>query len=180
MGIDGFESMFDLGVVGNNMNSMKLHCVLSRLLTVLKSYNGLIVLLCNISDVSSIVVQPNFMHFVYLFIKFSTPSYKERMLLWKALMPQKAPVASDVNFASLAKNYDFCSGHIQHVVSKALSLVAYKIISRKKVLSEQQRSDDSKQIIALSHNDLVAAADAEVIKMKGGNISFDTMSKMFM
>ncbi len=52
-------------------------------------------------------------------IEFPMPDAEERVCLWRALIPDEAAVAADVDFEVLAERYELSGGHIRNVVLRA-------------------------------------------------------------
>jgi ATP-dependent 26S proteasome regulatory subunit len=74
-------------------------------------------------------------------VEFKEPDRELRLKLWQVLCPPKLPLAKDVDFKKLAKDYEFTGGEIKKAIIRAATKRAVKL--------EQER--------ALSMNDFVSA-----------------------
>ena len=52
-------------------------------------------------------------------VSFEEPSEAERLAIWQVLCPTEAPLASDVDFAELARKYDLTGGMIKNALLRA-------------------------------------------------------------
>ena len=59
-------------------------------------------------------------------IEFPFPDAHHRERIWRTLIPPNAPVADDVNFGFLARQFDVAGGSIRNVVLAAAFLAAEK------------------------------------------------------
>ena len=58
---------------------------------------------CLVVWLSGCRLHPDFMRRVKFLVDFPSPSLKQRVELWRQLMPTKAPLSDDVNFTKLAE-----------------------------------------------------------------------------
>jgi hypothetical protein len=57
-------------------------------------------------------------------VRFPVPDIDERERLWRAMLPAKAPVEDDIDFAALARKYVMSGGYIRNAVLRAAFLAA--------------------------------------------------------
>ncbi|MDX9724701.1 MAG: ATP-binding protein, partial [Myxococcota bacterium] len=55
-------------------------------------------------------------------VAFPEPDVKHRFRLWRMLMPADVPLAEDVDFRTLAEDYELSGGHIKEIVLRAAAL----------------------------------------------------------
>jgi len=75
-------------------------------------------------------------------LHFPYPDADTRELLWQRMIPSETPVATDIDFAALARRFDLSGGFIRNVVLRAAYLAAHRGVP-----------------VAMSH--LLVAAEAE-------------------
>src|SRR5262249_20268609 len=61
------------------------------------------------------------MHFV---VEFPFPDEEYRYHIWKGIFPPQAPLAADVDFATLARSFKLSGGNIKNIVLAAAFLAA--------------------------------------------------------
>jgi AAA+ superfamily predicted ATPase len=59
-------------------------------------------------------------------LKFDIPESEERAKIWRKLIPEKAPIASDVNFEELGRRFELTGGEIKNAVLNAVQECAYR------------------------------------------------------
>jgi SpoVK/Ycf46/Vps4 family AAA+-type ATPase len=91
-------------------------------------------------------------------LEFPVPDRALREALWKKLVPEKTPLAADVDMAALAARFELTGGHIKTAVFKAAARAAL-------------RPEDSRHI---AMRDLVEAAEEEAAQGKPGALGFRT------
>jgi hypothetical protein len=78
------------------------------LLQRLESYEGVAILATNLSR----NIDPAFSRRLHSVIDFPLPDPPLRERLWRAALPESAPLADDIDFGFLARQYDFAGGDI--------------------------------------------------------------------
>lgn len=63
---------------------------------------------------------------ILLKLNFNAPKAPERAKIWRALIPNKAPLANDVNFNKLGDEFELTGGEIKNVVMKAIIESEYR------------------------------------------------------
>lgn len=88
------------------------------LLQRLEAFTGISILTTN----NEAALDDAFRRRIAVHIKFPMPDEDERARLWRAMLPAKAQVASDVNFRALARDFEMSGGHIKNAVLRAAYL----------------------------------------------------------
>ncbi len=114
------------------------------LLSSLEKYKGVVVFTTNRLG----HMDPAFERRVSAKIEFPFPRQDVREKIWKRMIPKKAPLAEDVNFASLAK-IPIAGGNIKNVVLNAARMAAHKKMKE------------------INHECFIEALTKEVESMKG-------------
>jgi SpoVK/Ycf46/Vps4 family AAA+-type ATPase len=90
--------------------------VISVLLQELEWYNGVVIFATNLAA----NFDPAFERRIRTHVLFEMPGEAERDKIWRVqLHPGRTPIASDVDFSSLARRYDVSGGDIRNAVLKA-------------------------------------------------------------
>lgn len=76
-------------------------------------------------------------------VEFSFPTATERVQIWKRLIPEKAPIAKDVDFAKLAE-FPIAGGNIKNAVLNAARSAAYE---KRTEITEKDFEDATKHEI---------------------------------
>lgn len=71
-------------------------------------------------------------------LEFGMPTFEQRVLIWKRMFPEKAPLEKDVNWLKLAK-VEIAGGYIKNTVLRAARMAAI------------QKLPDSKKTITMDH-----------------------------
>jgi len=69
-------------------------------------------------------IDPAFQRRLSLHLRFDVPDCDERALRWRAMLPQAAPVAPNVDFAGLARHFEMTGGYIRNAALRAAFLAA--------------------------------------------------------
>jgi SpoVK/Ycf46/Vps4 family AAA+-type ATPase len=90
--------------------------VVSVLLQELESYNGVVIFATNLAA----NFDPAFERRIRTHVLFEMPGEAERAQIWRVqLHPARTPLASDVDFQALAREYEVSGGDIRNAVLKA-------------------------------------------------------------
>ncbi|MBI1822204.1 MAG: ATP-binding protein [Nitrospirae bacterium] len=81
----------------------------------LEQFDGILIATTNLVDNMDSAFSRRF-HYK---IEFSRPGLEERVKLWKALIPEKTPLAGDVDLSILAKRFDLSGGQLTLVIRNA-------------------------------------------------------------
>jgi SpoVK/Ycf46/Vps4 family AAA+-type ATPase len=90
------------------------------LLQKMEEYEGIVILATNFRKNMDEAFTRR-MHFI---IEFAFPDAPNRERIWKTLIPLDAPLADDVNFAFLARQFELAGGNIRNVALAAAFLAA--------------------------------------------------------
>ena len=88
---------------------------INSLLTEIEKYDGVLILATNRPDAFDQAFERRICYRVTL----PEPDEEARESIWRSLIPSDAPVADGVDFAALAREYDFTGGTIRNVVLRA-------------------------------------------------------------
>lgn len=118
---DEADSMFGKRTDVKSSNDRYANLETNYLLQRLETYTGV----CLLTSNHAANIDAAFMRRLAMHIRFDLPDDHERGLLWKAMLPARAPVASDVNFAHLATRYEMSGGYIRNAALRA-AFMAYE------------------------------------------------------
>jgi hypothetical protein len=90
------------------------------LLQKIEQFSGLAVLGTNISR----NIDAAFVRRMQHIVEFPFPDAEHRERIWRGMFPREAPVAGDVDFTFLARQFDLSGGNIRNVVTAAAFLAA--------------------------------------------------------
>jgi len=85
------------------------------LLQRVESYEGCVILATNFSR----NIDEAFARRIHHTLEFPLPDIEQRERIWRGMLPPAAPVASDVDFAFLARQFDLSGGNIRNIVVAA-------------------------------------------------------------
>ncbi|DBB01935.1 hypothetical protein WJX77_010097 [Trebouxia sp. C0004] len=114
----------------------------------LETHIGIVVLITNKPD----AIDSAFQRRIRFSMTFPMPDAPLRAKLWRASVPEQAPVASDVDWESLGKGYQLAGGSIKQAVVRAATQAALRI-------------EDGAAMIKME--DLKAEAQEEIKKGEG-------------
>ena len=92
----------------------------SYLLQRLESYDGLVILATNFER----NIDDAFLRRIHVRVEFALPDEAERKAIWEHNLPTAAPLATDVDLAFLADQFDLSGGSIRNVTLQAAFLAA--------------------------------------------------------
>jgi len=170
--IDGFEHIMDDTTAGGGESGWRLHLLLSRLLGVLHTFPGCVVLLCHMDSPQNISLQRDFATQLFCFLRFLTPPPDVRAKLWERLMPSRAPISKDVSYVELGRRFELNPGSIRAAVARAAAEAAMRDTNPAATAATKETLG-----AVIHQKDLMRAGDEEVAKLRGGN--FDLVSKLF-
>ncbi|MCX7994254.1 MAG: ATP-binding protein [candidate division WOR-3 bacterium] len=88
----------------------------------LERFDGVVILTTN----REVVIDEAFDRRIILKLKFEMPSPEERAKIWRKLIPEKVPLASDVDFERLGRYYELSGGEIKNAILNAVMECAYQ------------------------------------------------------
>src|SRR5205823_12326975 len=80
------------------------------LLQQLERYEGMVILATNLET----SIDPAFKRRIHYHIVVPFPDAPSRERIWRTIMPARAPLAGDVDYAKLGKTFDLSGGHIKN------------------------------------------------------------------
>lgn len=90
------------------------------LLQKIEEYEGIVILATNFRK----NIDDAFTRRMHFIIEFPFPDTESRERIWRGLIPAAAPLSSDVNFAFLARQFEFSGGNIRNIALSAAFLAA--------------------------------------------------------
>ena len=108
------DSVFSNAVIGSGNSSNNASLIV--MMHAITRYKGMVIFIAeNIESLS-----PSFLHFIEKRVEFKMPNESVRKTMWERLIPEKTPVASDVDYAALAKAFpSFTGGNIASAIVRA-------------------------------------------------------------
>lgn len=157
--LDGFEGVLeDVQSVGD---AWKLQMVLARLIDKLQSFAGAVILLAHLDNPTGLSLQRELASKLFGVMKMVVPPHDARAKLWRRLLPERVPLASDVDFEALGRKFELHPSNIAAAAVRAAAEAA-------------MREEDSRVV---RQSDLVAAGHEESNRMKGTHEEF--MERLF-
>jgi SpoVK/Ycf46/Vps4 family AAA+-type ATPase len=65
-----------------------------------------------------------FLRRMQIVVEFPVPSWEDRLRIWKQSFPREAPLATDVDFTFLARQFELAGGHITNIALWAALLAS--------------------------------------------------------
>jgi AAA+ superfamily predicted ATPase len=90
------------------------------LLQRLESFAGI----CLLTSNHEANIDPAFQRRLSVHVRFELPDVRERAKLWRAMLPDAAPLEGDVDFAGLARRFAMSGGYIRNAALRAAFLAA--------------------------------------------------------
>lgn len=137
----------------------------NQLLSSLESFEGIVIFTTNRLG----VLDEAFNRRLSLKLEFDLPSHAERVKIWQRMMPQKAPLADDINWEALAE-VELSGGYIKNVVLRAARMAAAEDLKNKDKKITMQHlvdalTDEVDSVIEFDN----ARANNHTPKLAGGN-----------
>ncbi|PRP75013.1 hypothetical protein PROFUN_07406 [Planoprotostelium fungivorum] len=83
----------------------------------MEHYKGIVILSSNLIS----EIDPAFFRRIKFVIEFVIPGAKERVTLWRKLIPSECPVEEELNLEALARRHEFTGGQIKMAIIRAAS-----------------------------------------------------------
>lgn len=112
---DEADSLFGTRVKVSTSTDRYANMAINTLLQLIERYSGIVVLTTNLKD----AIDPAFERRITFKVVFEKPDADARERLWRAHLPQEAPVADDVDLELLADTFELSGGHIKNAVLRA-------------------------------------------------------------
>ena len=158
--LDGFEGMLeDAQSVGD---AWKLQMVLARLIEKLHSFAGAVILLAHLDNPTGLSLQRELASKLFSVMKMVIPPHESRAKLWRRLLPERIPLASDVDFVALGRKFELHPSNIAAAAVRAAAEAAMREPAESRVVGQ---------------SDLVTAGSEETKRMKGTHEEF--MERLF-
>jgi len=117
----------------------------------LERFPGICILIANLTQGSMIHrLSPELLRRLKFVVEFKMPDQVVRSQMWKKMIPSKAPVAPDINFEKLGRQFEFASGTINAAIIRAAAEAALR----------------PKEAHRITMKDLINAAEAEQEHMR--------------
>ncbi|KAJ7523017.1 hypothetical protein O6H91_18G034900 [Diphasiastrum complanatum] len=127
------------------------HVAIGLLLHELEQFPGICILIAKVVQGGSFHrLDPELVRRLKFVVEFKKPDQNVRSRMWQKMLPEKAPLAHDINFDELGRRFDFTSGIISSASVRAAAKAAL-------------RAGDKRVI---THKDLVEAAEAESLHLR--------------
>lgn len=107
----------------------------------IERFEGIIILTTN----REIVMDEAFDRRITLKLKFDVPRPEERARIWRKLIPEKTPLAPDVDFEKLGRRYELTGGEIKNAILNAVMECGYQGEDRLKMEHLEQAADRETQ-----------------------------------
>lgn len=115
------------------------------LLAQLEAFEGVVIFATNLAS----SFDPAFERRIRTHILFAMPGPEEREKIWKVQLHARTPLDDDVDFAALARQFEFSGGDIKNAVLKAAQMAAGEAgEDRKKRIQQHQFTAAAEQVIA--------------------------------
>jgi len=117
---DEADALFGKRTEVKSSNDRYANLETNYLLQRLETFTGICILTSN----HETNIDTAFQRRLSLHLRFELPGLAEREQLWRATIPQQAPVAPDVDYASLAARFEMSGGYIRNATLRAAFLAA--------------------------------------------------------
>ena len=112
---DEADSLFAKRTEVKSSNDRYSNQEVNLLLQEIERYTGVVILTTNLFGGLDDAVRRR----IQYRITFPQPGAPERAAIWERLMPPRAPLAPDVDFAALARTFEFAGGNIKNAIVRA-------------------------------------------------------------
>lgn len=117
---DEADSLFGKRTEVKSSNDRFANQETNYLLQRLESFSGTCILTTNHEG----AIDAAFLRRLSVHVRFEIPEVEERRLLWRAMLPDDAPVAGPLDLDSLARTFEMSGGYIKNAVVRAAYLAA--------------------------------------------------------
>lgn len=117
---DEADSLFGKRTEVRSSNDRYANLETNYLLQRLESFTGICLLTSNHES----NIDPAFQRRLSLHLRFQVPDVDERAKLWRAMLPEQAPVDDDIDFDGLARRFEMTGGYIRNAALRAAFLAA--------------------------------------------------------
>jgi hypothetical protein len=117
---DEADALFGKRAEVNDARDRYANVEVSYLLQKMEDYEGIVILATNFRN----NIDDAFTRRIQYIVEFPLPEAPYRERIWRNLVPMSAPVASDVDFAFLGRQFEIAGGNIRNAVLAAAFLAA--------------------------------------------------------
>ncbi len=117
---DEADALFAKRTQVQSSNDRYANLEVNYLLQRLEAFSGIVILTTNHEP----AIDEAFRRRLSLRVEFPVPEAAERERLWRAVLPQEAQIAADVDLAALAARYEMTGGYIKNAAVRAAFLAA--------------------------------------------------------
>lgn len=119
---DKADSLFSRRTNASDAADRSARARIGYLLQRMESYDGMTVLTSNLES----SIDDAFKRRMRYRVRFPMPSPEQRELLWSSMLPERAPVADDIDFSALADSFPFSGGVIENAVLRGAVFAAHE------------------------------------------------------
>ncbi|GAB4291143.1 MAG: ATP-binding protein [Myxococcota bacterium] len=112
-------------------------------LQMVERHNGIVILATNLANVLDFAL----IRRISCRVQFPFPNANLRARIWKALLPETAPLEGEIDFAALGRKFDMAGGYIKNAVLKAAFRAANNGGRISQALLEEAADEEVKTII---------------------------------
>lgn len=120
---DEADALFSKRVGISSSNDRYVNIETDVLLRMIERFNSMAILTTNVFD----HIDSAFLRRMQYIVGFERPDERLRRQLWNQLVPEKLPLSCDVNFDTLAHQFDFTGGEIKKAIIGAATKLAIKL-----------------------------------------------------
>jgi SpoVK/Ycf46/Vps4 family AAA+-type ATPase len=117
---DEADSLFGKRTEVKSSNDRYANLETNYLLQRLETFTGI----CLLTSNHEANIDPAFQRRLSLHLRFAVPDEDERAKLWRAMLPDAAPVVEDLDFAGLSRRFEMSGGYIRNAALRAAFLAA--------------------------------------------------------
>ncbi len=117
---DEADSLFGKRTDVKSSNDRYANLETNYLLQRLETFTGI----CLLTSNHEANIDPAFQRRLSLHLRFEVPDEEERAKLWRAMLPDAAPVVANLDFAGLARRFEMSGGYIRNAALRAAFLAA--------------------------------------------------------
>jgi SpoVK/Ycf46/Vps4 family AAA+-type ATPase len=119
---DEADALFSRRTEVRSSNDRYANLEVNFLLQRIESFSGV----CLLTSNHERAIDDAFRRRLSVHLRLPAPDLRQRAQLWKALLPEEAEVASDLDFVALARDFDLAGGNIRNAVLRAAFLAAHE------------------------------------------------------
>jgi SpoVK/Ycf46/Vps4 family AAA+-type ATPase len=120
---DEADALFSRRVGVTSSNDRFVNIETDVLLRMVERFNSMAILTTNVLD----HIDTAFLRRMQYIIEFKRPTENLRKQLWEHLVPEKLPIADDVDYEVLARQFEFTGGEIKKAIFRAATKLAVKL-----------------------------------------------------